>query len=440
MAFESLSEKLSNAFSALRSKGKLTEKDIDVAMREVRLAFLSADVALPVVKPFIEEVSQEAKGEKVFSSLTPAQTVIKIVASKLTDLLGGNEEGLDLTDNPSCIMMVGLQGSGKTTTSVKLANNIRKQGKHPLLVACDVYRPAAIDQLKTLAKQIDVPVFTIDNEKNVALIAKKAYEHAKDNNYNVVIFDTAGRLDIDETLMEELKRLKQAVKMNEILLVIDSMIGQESVNIAKNFNDKIEITGVIITKFDGDTRGGVALSVKQIVGKPIKYVGSGEKISDLEVFYPDRTAQRILGMGDVMTLIDKAQEAFDEDKAKEMSQKMLSNQFTLSDFLDQIEEMQKMGPISNLVGMIPGLNKGALKGVSLDDSKFAKTKAIIQSMTNKERNDPKILNGSRRMRIAKGSATKVQDVNGLLNQFENMKKMMKKMGKDKKFASNFFGG
>ena len=427
MAFENLTEKLSNAFKNIRGKGKISEKDIDGVLREVKLAFLEADVNYKVTNDLNKRVAEKAKGEKVFESLDPAQTVIKIYLEEITEVLGDNKADLELSSGVSTIMMVGLQGSGKTTTSAKLASLLRKKGKVPLLVACDVYRPAAIEQLKTVAKQIDIPVFSIDGEKNVLRIAKAAMEYAKANGFTVVIFDTAGRLNIDEELMRELDGIKKLVNINETLLIIDSMIGQEAVNIAKSFDEQLDISGVILTKFDSDTRGGVCLSVKAVLGKPIKFIGSGEKISDLEEFYPERVAQRILGMGDVMTLIDKAQEAFDEKKAQENYEKMMHNRFTLADFLEQIEEMQKMGPISNIVGIIPGLDKKQLKGVNLDDSKFAKTKAIIQSMTEKERNEPKILNGSRRARIARGSATKVQDVNNMLKQFEQMKVMMKKM-------------
>ena len=433
MAFESLSEKLSAVFKKLKGRGKLNDGDIKAAMREVKLALLEADVNYKVVKDFVKNVSERAVGIEVLESLTPGQQVVKIVNEELTKLLGETQSKLTFSDHPPTVyMMAGLQGAGKTTTSAKLAGLLKKQGKRPLLVACDVYRPAAILQLEVVGKSLDVPVFKIENEKNAVHIAKCALEHAKKNLNDVVIIDTAGRLHIDEVLMEELQAIKEATLPTEILLVIDAMTGQDAVNVAQSFNEKLEINGVIITKLDGDTRGGGALSVKSVTGKPIKYVGMGEKLTDLEPFYPDRMASRILGMGDVLTLIEKAQESFDEKKALDLEKKLRSERFTFNDYLDQLDQMKNMGSLSQIAGMIPGLNAKALQNVDLDDKLMGRTEAIIKSMNAQERENPSIINSSRKQRIAKGSGTRVQDVNTLLKQFEQMQKMIKQFGNGKK--------
>lgn len=438
MVFESLSDKLTGIFKGLRGKGKVNEGDIKAAMREVKLALLEADVNFKVVKEFIASVSEKAKGEAVLESLTPGQMIIKIVCDEMADLMGSTNSGIVFADKPpTVIMMLGLQGAGKTTTSAKLAALLRKQGKKPLLVACDVYRPAAIDQLKTVAKQLDMPVFSMDGSKDVPAIAKAAIEEARVNGNDIVILDTAGRLNIDEELMQELKEIAGKVQVDEKLLVVDSMIGQEAVNVAKDFDEQMDISGVILTKLDSDTRGGAALSLKSVVGKPIKFAGMGEKLSDLEVFHPERMAERILGMGDVMTLIEKAEGLVEEKQAKELYDRMMSQKFNLDDFLVQIEQLQKMGPISQIMDMLPGMNSKQMKGMAIDEKKFYRNKAIIQSMTAGERQNPSIINGSRRLRIAKGSGCKVQDINSLLSQFEQMKKMMKNMNNAKnKFSIN----
>ncbi|MGB9779273.1 MAG: signal recognition particle protein [Caldanaerobacter sp.] len=427
MAFESLSERLQGIFKKLRGKGKLTEKDIKEAMREVKVALLEADVNFKVVKDFINTVTEKALGQEVMESLTPAQQVIKIVHEELINLMGPVESRLNLGSKvPSIVMMVGLQGSGKTTACGKLANFLKKQGKNPLLVACDTVRPAAIKQLQVLGSSINVPVFTMGDKVDTADIAKASIDYAKSHNIDVVIIDTAGRLHVDEELMEELVRIKEAVHPNEILLVADAMTGQDAVNVASAFNERLDITGVILTKLDGDTRGGAALSIKAVTQKPIKYVGVGEKLADLEPFYPDRMASRILGMGDVLTLIEKAQAAIDEKKALEMGQKILSKQFTLEDFLEQLKSLKNMGPIDQLLSMIPGINKSALKNVEVSEKDLKRIEAIILSMTKEERQNPSIINGSRKKRIAKGSGTTIQEVNNLLKQFEETKKMMKR--------------
>lgn len=434
MVFESLAEKLQGAFSQLRGKGKLSEKDVKDAMREVKLALLEADVNFKVVKDFIKTVTERAIGESVLQSLTPGQQVVKIVNEELTNLMGKTQSKIEFSSKPpTIIMMAGLQGAGKTTTCGKLGSLLKKNGKRPLLVACDIYRPAAIKQLEVVGEKVGVPVFTLGDQISPVEIAKKAIEHAVKFNNDVVILDTAGRLHIDERLMQELIEIKETVSPNEILLVLDSMTGQDAVNVAEHFNEQLEISGVILTKLDGDTRGGAALSVRAVTGKPIKYACIGEKLTDIEEFYPDRMASRILGMGDVLSLIEKAQENFDEEKAKKLESKMKNQSFDLEDFLDQLEQIQNMGPIGDLLGMMPGMNKKALQGVEVNDKDLSRTKAIIQSMTGKERQNPDIINGSRKKRIAKGSGVHVSEVNRLLKQFEQSKKMMKQFGQmDKK--------
>ena len=429
MAFENLADKLQGAFNLLRGKGKLNEKDVKDAMREVKLALLEADVNFKVVKDFINTVTERAIGESVMQSLTPGQQVIKIVNEELTNLMGKTQSKIEYSSKPpTIIMMAGLQGAGKTTTCGKLGSILKKQGKRPLLVACDIYRPAAIQQLKVVGEKVDVPVFEMGNQVSPIEIAKAGVAHAIHFNNDVVILDTAGRLHIDENLMQELISIKEVVSPKEILLVLDSMTGQDAVNVAEHFNSQLEISGVVLTKLDGDTRGGAALSVRAVTGKPIKYACVGEKLTDIEEFYPERMASRILGMGDVLSLIEKAQENFDEEKAKKLEKKMKTSTFDLEDFLDQLEQLQKMGPIGDLLGMIPGMNNKALKGVEVNDKDLIRTKAIIQSMTRKERQDPDIINGSRKKRIAAGCGVHVSEVNKLLKQFEQTKKMMKQLG------------
>lgn len=428
--FEGLSGKLQDTINRMRGKGRVTEKDVKEMMREIKLALLEADVNFKVVKDFINKVSERAVGEDVLESLTPGQQVVKIVHEELINLMGQVPSKPTLSSRPPTIyMMVGLQGSGKTTTSGKIANLMRKQGRSPLLVACDVYRPAAIKQLQVVGSQLNIPVFSAGDKLNPVDIAKAAIEHAKVKQNDLVIIDTAGRLHIDEELMDELSNIKSAVRPHEILLVVDSMTGQDAVNVSQSFNEKLGIDGIVLTKLDGDTRGGAALSVKAVTGKPIKFAGMGEKLSDLEPFYPDRMASRILGMGDVLSLIEKAQEAFDEKKAIELERKMRTQQFTFDDFLDQMQQLKKMGPLNQVFGMIPGLNAKALQGIDMDanEKKLARTEAIIKSMTKLERNEPSIINGSRRKRIAAGSGTTIQEVNRVLKDFEEMKKMMKMM-------------
>jgi signal recognition particle subunit SRP54 len=426
--FEGLSGKLQNTINKFRGKGRVSEKDVKEMMREIKLALLEADVNFKVVKDFINKISERAVGQDVLESLTPGQQIIKIVHEELIELMGRVPAKVTFANKPPTIyMMVGLQGSGKTTTSGKLASLLRKQGKSPLLVACDVYRPAAVKQLQVVGNQLGVPVFAIEGNTDPVYIAKQAVEHAKTKLYDLIIIDTAGRLHINEELMDELDRIKSTVHPQEILLVIDSMTGQDAVNVADSFNQKLGVDGLILTKLDGDTRGGAALSVKAVTGKPIKFAATGEKLSDIEPFFPDRMASRILGMGDVLSLIEKAQEAFDEKKALELEKKLRTQQFTFDDFLDQMQQVKKMGPLSQVLGMIPGMNSKALSNVEVDEKKLGHVEAIIKSMTAKERNDPAILNGSRRKRIAAGSGTTVQEVNSLLKQFEEMKKMMKMM-------------
>ncbi len=432
MVFESLASKLQGTFKKLKGKGKLNEKDIKMAMREVKLALLEADVNFKVVKDFVKIVSEKAVGDEVLESLTPGQHVIKIVNDELTNLMGSTQSKIVFSPKPpTVLMLVGLQGAGKTTASGKLAGLLRKQGKSPLLVACDIYRPAAIKQLQVVGGQLDIPVFSMGDKKNPVDIAKAAIEHASSNGHDVVIIDTAGRLHVNEELMDELKDVKSEVTPTEILLVIDSMTGQDAVNVAKSFNEQLGVDGVILTKLDGDTRGGAALSVRAVTGKPIKFAGMGEKLTDLEPFYPDRMASRILGMGDVLSLIDKAQQSFDEKKAIELEKKLRTQQFTFDDFLDQLEQMKNMGPLSQIMGMMPGMSQKQLQNVELDDKQLDHVEAIIKSMTKEERKNPSIINSSRKKRIARGSGTKVQDINSLLKQFTQMQKMMKQFSNPK---------
>ncbi len=428
MAFESLSEKLAAAFKKLRSKGKLSESDIKEAMREVKMALLEADVNYKVVKDFVKTVSERAVGQEVLESLTPAQQVIKIVNDELTALMGKENARIQFPSKPPCVvLMCGLQGSGKTTHSAKLARYFKSQGHRPLLVACDIYRPAAIDQLKIVGEKAGAQVFEMGKE-NPVKIAAEALKFAKDHGNDLVIIDTAGRLHIDEVLMEELKQIEAAVNPNEILLVVDSMTGQDAVNVADTFNKALPITGVILTKLDSDTRGGAAISVLQVTGKPIKFAGTGEKIDDLEPFHPDRMASRILGMGDVLTLIEKAQDAVDEKEAAKLAQKMKENSFDMNDLLDNLRQISKMGSIKQLLGMIPGIGS-KVEGMDIDEKQFTRVEAMITSMTPAEREKPSIINPSRKRRIAAGSGTKVEDVNRLLKQFEQMKNMMKQFNK-----------
>lgn len=439
MAFEGLASKLQDAMKKLKGKGKLSEKDIKDAMREVKLALLEADVNYKVVKDFVKSVGDKCLGKEVMESLTPAQQVIKIVNDELTNLMGGSESKISFKDNGITVLMaVGLQGAGKTTMCGKLALDLKKKNKKPLLVACDIYRPAAIKQLQVVGKSIDIPVFSMGDKVNPVDISKAALEHAKENGLNVVIIDTAGRLHIDEELMEELQNIKAEIDPNEILLVVDSMTGQDAVNVADTFNSKLDITGVILTKLDGDTRGGAALSIKAMTGKPIKFVGIGEKMNDLEVFHPERMASRILGMGDVLTLIEKAQSAIDEKTAKELGDRMMSQEFNFDDFLASMAQMKKLGPVSKLIEMLPGANSSALKGVdfSAQEKSLKRYEAIIQSMTSKERKMPSIIssNASRKKRIANGSGTSIQEVNKLMKQFEMMKKVTKQFKNTKKMS------
>lgn len=428
MAFEGLSEKLQNVFKGLKGKGSLTEADINAAMREVKLALLEADVNFKVVKEFVDSVKQKSLGEEVMASLTPGQHVIKIVNDELTELMGGT--GSKLTYSPkgfTVYMMVGLQGTGKTTTCGKLANYLKKNGKKPMLCACDIYRPAAIDQLEVVGKAVDTPVFTMRESREPEKIALAAIKEAERKGCNVLIVDTAGRLQIDEELMEELVRLKGAIKPHEILLVVDALTGQDAVNAAEGFNDRLGIDGIIMTKMDGDSRGGAALSAKKVTGRPVKFVGTGEKFDALEPFHPERMASRILGMGDMLTLIEKAQEDYDEQKAQELEKRLRKNQFTLEDFLEQMGQIRKMGGIGKLLGMMPGMNSRAMQNVNVEQSErdFVQMEAIIQSMTREERENPSILNASRRKRIAAGSGQPVSKINQLVKRYDETRKMMK---------------
>lgn len=430
MAFEGLSSRLQEITRKIRGKARITESDLKEMLREVKLALLEADVNYKIVKDFIETVREKALGQDVLKSLTPGQQVVKVVKDELVELLGGTESRINFTPNPpTVIMLVGLQGSGKTTTSGKLANLLRKQGKNPLLVACDVYRPAAIKQLQVVGKQLNIPVFANETSKDVVHIAKQAMSTAISKLNDVVILDTAGRLHIDEALMDELKNLKAGIKPHEILLVVDSMTGQDAVNVAEKFNEALGIDGVVLTKLDGDTRGGAALSVKKVTGKPIKFAATGEKLSDIEVFHPDRMAQRILGMGDILSVIEKAEESFDLEQAEKLEKQLRKKEFDLDDYLSQIRQIKKMGSFSSLLKMIPGMNQ--LKDVKIDDKEFIKIEAMICSMTKAEKRNTKLLNASRRQRIAKGSGTTVQDINKFIKSFEMTQKMMKKMKSDK---------
>jgi signal recognition particle subunit SRP54 len=427
--FDSLSDKLTNAFKKFKNKGKLTESDVKEGMREIKLALLEADVNFKVVREFVKTVSERAVGTEVLESLVPAQQIVKIVNDELVNLMGGSQAKLTIAPKPpTVIMMVGLQGAGKTTHSAKLAGMYKKQGKRPLLVACDVYRPAAIKQLEVVGAQLDIPVFSMGDSVSPVEIANAAVAHAIKHGNDMVFLDTAGRLHVDEVLMAELTNIKDTVSPTEILLVVDAMLGQDAVNVAESFNTLLDITGVVLTKMDGDTRGGAALSVRHVTGKPIKFVGTGEKLDAIEPFHPDRMASRILGMGDVLSLVEKAQQAFDEKKAVEMERKLRESSFDLNDFLDQFRQIKEMGSIEQLMGMIPGVNASALKDAKIDERALGKTEAIILAMTPKERQKPDIINASRKRRIAAGSGTSVVEVNQLLRQFEQMNKMFKQFG------------
>ena len=436
--FQSLSDKLANAFKKFKNKGKLTEADIKAGMREIKLALLEADVNYKVVTSFIKTVSARAVGAEVMESLLPAQQIVKIVNEELTALMGTTQSKLTISSKPpTVVMMVGLQGAGKTTHAAKLAGMYKKQGKRPLLVACDVYRPAAIKQLQILGEQLDIPVFTLGDKESPVKIAEEALKLARQKDYDMVFVDTAGRLHIDEELMGELQKIKEAVQPTEILLTIDAMIGQDAVNVASHFNDLLDITGVILTKLDGDTRGGAALSVRFVTGKPIKFIGVGEKLDNIEAFHPDRMASRILGMGDILSLIEKAEQAYDEKKAKELEQKIRKSQFTLDDYLDQFEQIRGMGDLNQLAGMIPGMKPGALKDAQIDEKALGRTEAIIKSMTPAEKTNPDIINASRKKRIAAGSGTSVEEVNRLLKQFDQIQKLMKQFTKPQKRGGMF---
>ncbi|KKI92579.1 signal recognition particle [Bacillus sp. SA1-12] len=443
MAFEGLADRLQNTMAKIRGKGKVSEADVKEMMREVRLALLEADVNFKVVKDFIKRVSERAVGQEVMKSLTPGQQVIKVVKEELTELMGGEQSKIVVSNRPpTVIMMVGLQGAGKTTTTGKLANLLRKKfNRKPLLVAADIYRPAAIKQLQTLGKQLDMPVFSLGDQVSPVEIATKALEYAKEEHHDYVIIDTAGRLHIDENLMAELEQVKSIAKPDEIFLVVDAMTGQDAVNVAKSFNEQLGLTGVVLTKLDGDTRGGAALSIRSVTDTPIKFVGLGEKLDALEAFHPERMASRILGMGDVLTLIEKAQTNVDAEKAKELEQKMRTMSFTFDDFLEQLGQVRNMGPLEDLIGMLPGANKmKGLKNLQVDEKQISHVEAIIKSMTAQEKINPEIMNASRKKRIAKGSGTSVQEVNRLLKQFDDMKKMMKQMtsmSKNKKKGFKF---
>lgn len=432
--FGNLADKLSDAFKKFKSKGKLTEADVKEGMREVKLALLEADVNFKVVKAFIKNVTERAVGSDVLESLMPAQQLIKIVNEELTSLMGGSQSKLTIASNPpTVVMMVGLQGSGKTTHTAKLAGMYKKQGKRPLLVACDVYRPAAIEQLHVVGGQLDIPVFDMGNKADPVDISDAAVDYAKKHGCDMVFIDTAGRLHVDEDMMQELLRIKNKVEPTEILLVVDAMTGQDAVNVAQNFNELLDITGVILSKLDGDTRGGAALSVRHVTGKPIKFIGTGEKLDMIEPFHPDRMASRILGMGDVLSLIEKAEAAFDEKKAAELEKKMRENSFTLEDYLDQFKQIRNMGSMEQIMSMIPGMKPGALKDAQIDEKAIDRVEAIILSMTPKERNNPDIIDSKRKKRIAAGSGNSVEEVNKLLRQFEQTRKMMKQ------FSSGRFG-
>ncbi|MBQ7321223.1 MAG: signal recognition particle protein [Clostridia bacterium] len=433
MPFQSLSEKLNNAFKKFKNKGKLTEADVKAGMREIKLALLEADVNFKVVKDFIKVVSERAVGSEVLESLLPAQQIVKIVNEELTALMGGTQSKLTISSKPpTVVMMVGLQGAGKTTHAGKLAGLYKKQGKHPLLVACDIYRPAAIKQLQIVGEQLGIPVFTMGDQTSPVTIAQEGVKHAIAKGYDMVFIDTAGRLHIDEELMNELKSIKVSVEPTEILLTIDAMIGQDAVNVASTFNELLDITGVILTKLDGDTRGGAALSVRHVTGKPIKFIGTGEKLDTIEPFHPDRMASRILGMGDVLSLIEKAEQAYDEKKAAELEKKLRQATFTLDDYLEQFGQIRNMGSMDQILGMMPGVKPGALKDAQLDEKAIDHQEAIIRSMTPAERENPDIISASRKKRIAMGSGTSVEEVNKLLRSFDQIKKMMKQFSDPKK--------
>lgn len=444
MAFESLSDKLQNIFKNLRGKGRLTEEDVKAALKEVKIALLEADVNFKVVKDFVKKVNERAVGQDVMNSLTPGQMVIKIVNEELTNLMGSETTELKLLpDNQiTVIMMMGLQGAGKTTTTAKIAGKLKAKGKRPLLVACDVYRPAAIEQLKINGEKQQVPVFSMGDKQKPLNIAKAAIEHAKKNNNNVVILDTAGRLHVDEDMMNELVEIRDNIELTQTVLVVDAMTGQDAVNVAKEFNEKIGIDGIIVTKLDGDTRGGAALSIKAITGKPILYIGMGEKLSDLEPFHPDRMASRILGMGDVLSLIEKAEQSIDQDKAKEMEQRLKKAQFTFDDYLEYMSQIKNMGGLSSLLSMMPGVGGKINDDMLPDEKQLGKIEAIIYSMTKEERSNPDVINPSRKQRIAKGAGVDISQVNKLVKQFEQARKMMKSMpglmgGKGKKKRGGF---
>lgn len=443
MAFEGLSEKLQNVFSGLKGKGSLSESDIDSAMREVKLALLEADVNFKVVKEFVASVKEKSLGTEVMASLTPGQQVVKIVNNELTELMGGANSKLTYSPRGFTVfLMVGLQGTGKTTTCGKLASWLKQNGKNPMLCACDIYRPAAIDQLEVVGKSVNTPVFTMRDCKEPEKIALAAMKEAELKGFDVLIVDTAGRLQIDEDLMEELVTIKQTVKPHEILLVVDALTGQDAVNAATGFNDKLGIDGIIMTKMDGDSRGGAALSAKKVTGKPVKFIGMGEKMDALEPFHPERMASRILGMGDVLSLIDAAEAAYDEEQAEKLEKKLKKNQFTLEDFLEQMGQIKKMGGLGKIIGMLPGVNSAAMKDVDLEKSEkeFAQMEAIICSMTKAERNDPKILNASRRKRIAAGSGQPVSKINNLVKRYEESRKMMKQFSKPNAKLPKMFRG
>ncbi|MFN3840174.1 MAG: signal recognition particle protein [Cyclobacteriaceae bacterium] len=426
--FDSLSLKLEKAFQTLKGQGRITEINVASTIKEIRKALIDADVNYKVAKEVTDEIKQKALGQNVLTAISPGQLLIKITNDELTALMGGKSEEITIAGNPAVILIAGLQGSGKTTFSGKLANYLKKQGRQVLLTACDIYRPAAIDQLKVLGEQVGVEVYAEPENKDAVKIARAAIEHAKKNNHRIVIVDTAGRLAVDETMMDEITRLKEALSPSETLFVVDSMTGQDAVNTAKAFNERLNFDGVVLTKLDGDARGGAALSIRKVVEKPIKFISTGEKMDALDRFHPDRMASRILGMGDVVSLVEKAQQTFDEEEAKRLNKKFRKNQFDFNDFLSQLEQIKKMGNMKDLLGMIPGVGK-ALKGVDVDDNSFKPVEAIIRSMTHEERENPDLINGSRKNRIAKGSGTSVQQVNQLLKQFGDMRKMMKTMNK-----------
>lgn len=436
--FENLSQKLEKAFQNLKGQGRISEINVAATIKEIRKALIDADVNYKIAKDVTDEIRTKALGQQVLTAISPGQLLVKITNDELTALMGGASSDIVLEGNPSVILIAGLQGSGKTTFSGKLANYLKRQGRSVLLVACDIYRPAAIDQLKVLGAQVGVEVYAEPENKNAVSIAKAAIAHAKANNHRIVIIDTAGRLAVDEAMMTEIAEVKAAIKPSETLFVVDSMTGQDAVNTAKAFNDRLDFNGVVLTKLDGDTRGGAAISIRKVVDKPIKFVSTGEKMEAIDRFYPDRMASRILGMGDVVTLVEKAQQAFDEDEAKRLNQKIRKNQFDFNDFLSQLDQVKKMGNMKDLIGMIPGMGK-AVKDLDIDDNSFKPIEAIIRSMTLDERENPDLINGSRKNRIAKGSGTSVQQVNQLLKQFGDMRKMMKtmnKMGGGKRALSN----